>query len=192
MVPGETSLRVNYHDHEYWQNKSLSPASVLRVMARLHHLLLLLLCFSAQRVLAEGAICALVAEGTAAPHACPAGEVITGITSAVFGTFSPGSSCAAGLTPAPACPTTVISQVGRLCTGAAACNVSCDCATLPSPCGCVSAAPSLAGVAQRLALALGNALHCWTVLLQYCRHARHLRPLRKRVRGIAYRISLAT
>ena len=121
-------------------------------MARLHLLLLLLLCFSAQRVLAEGAICALVAEGTAAPLACPAGEVITGITSAVFGTFSPGSSCAAGLTPAPACPTTVISQVGRLCTGAAACNVSCDCATLPSPCGCVSAAPSLAGVAQRLAL----------------------------------------
>ena len=111
----------------------------------------LLLLLTAAATAAAADVCALVPEPTAATLACPAGQVISGVSFATFGTFTPGSSCAAGLTPEPACPTTVVPQVARLCVGAAACNVSCDCDSLPSPCGCSSSAPSLAGAPLRLA-----------------------------------------
>ena len=97
-------------------------------------------------------VCALVPEGTAAALSCPAGHVISGFSFATFGTFAAGSDCTAGLTPAPACPVTVLAQASRLCTGARSCNVSCDCDSLPSPCGCSSSTPSLDGAVLRLAL----------------------------------------
>ena len=97
-------------------------------------------------------VCALVSEGSpGATLACPPGETLAYFQLALFGTFAPGSSCAAGLTPAPACPTTVLAQVSRLCLGSANCTVSCDCDSLPSPCGCSSSTPSFAGELQRLA-----------------------------------------
>ena len=96
-------------------------------------------------------VCALVPEPTAAVLTCPAGQVINGISFATFGTFTPTSSCSAGLTPLPACPVSVLAQAGRLCTGSQHCNISCDCDSLPSPCGCSSSAPSLAGALLRLA-----------------------------------------
>jgi hypothetical protein len=45
---------------------------------------------------------ALAPEGSPASLACPPGQVITGFSFATFGTFAAGSSCAAGLVPAPA------------------------------------------------------------------------------------------
>ena len=96
-------------------------------------------------------VCAFVPEPQSAQLACPRGLVISDFSFATFGTFSAGSSCAAGLTPQPACPVTVLAQARRLCVGAASCNISCDCDALPSPCGCTSSTPSLAGAALRLA-----------------------------------------
>ena len=96
-------------------------------------------------------VCALVAENKDARLVCPLGQIITGFSTAVFGTFSPSSSCTSGLSPLPACPTPVLAQVGRLCIGSAACNVTCACDTLPNPCGCTSSAPSFAGEELRLA-----------------------------------------
>lgn len=96
-------------------------------------------------------VCSLVDEGALATLTCPAGQILTNFSFASFGTFAAGSSCDAGLTPAPACPTTVSVQVSRLCVGSAACAVSCDCASLPSPCGCESATPSFDLSVKRLA-----------------------------------------
>ena len=96
-------------------------------------------------------VCAFVAEPTPAVITCPAGLVIADMSFATFGTFAAGSSCTAGLVPLAACPVTVLAQARRLCVGAAACNISCDCDSLPSPCGCTSSTPSLAGSALRLA-----------------------------------------
>ena len=125
----------------------------MRVAGSAALLLLLLLLLLAGAAPARADVCALVAEGAPAALACPPGQVITAVTSATFGTFEPGSSCATALTPAPACPVTVLAQAARLCTGAAACNISCDCASLPSACGCASAAPAaLTGQLLRLAL----------------------------------------
>jgi hypothetical protein len=79
-------------------------------------------------------ICALVSEPAAATLACPPGTVIQNFSLAVFGTFSPTSSCAGGLSPLPACPVPVLAQAARLCTGSATCSLSCDCDALPAPC----------------------------------------------------------
>ena len=98
-----------------------------------------------------GDVCAFVDEPNPATLACPPGQVITGFNFATFGTFSANSSCGAGLSPLPACPVSVLAHVGRLCTGVASCSVSCDCDSLPSPCGCSSTAPSFSGDLLRLA-----------------------------------------
>jgi len=102
-------------------------------------------------VAAQNSTCALVPEGSPAVLDCPAGQLITGFSFATFGTFASGSSCSAGLTPAPACPTSVLAHAARLCVGSPSCSLSCDCGSLPSPCGCTSSTPSLAGTALRLA-----------------------------------------
>ena len=96
-------------------------------------------------------ICSLVSESVSATLSCPTGQVIGDIRFAVFGTYEAGSSCSSGLTPTPACPVSVVAQARRLCAGAGACNISCDCGSLPSPCGCSSTTPSLTGEVMRLA-----------------------------------------
>lgn len=95
--------------------------------------------------------CAFVPEGSPASLTCPPGQVISAISFATFGTYTNTSSCSGSLTPAPACPTTVTSIVARLCVGLTQCAVSCDCASLPSPCGCDSSSVSLNGTLLRLA-----------------------------------------
>lgn len=94
----------------------------------------------------EEVICAFVPEPTIATLTCPVGEIISGFSFATFGTFSASSSCASGLSPEPACPVSVLAQANRLCIGSQSCNISCDCDSLPNPCGCSSSTPSLDGV----------------------------------------------
>lgn len=96
-------------------------------------------------------VCSLVDENTFAALSCPPGMVIAGFQFATFGTFQANSSCGTELIPLPTCPVTVTAQANRLCVGSNTCNLSCDCVSLPNPCGCNSNAPSLANVVLRLA-----------------------------------------
>ena len=128
------------------------PTARARARARL-----LLLAAAAAAAAAGGSgvsaadVCALVFEPNVAMLTCPADEVLTAFSFATFGTFVPGSSCGTGLTPLPECPVTVLAQAARLCVGARNCSIACDCDSLPSPCGCTSSTPSLAGATLRLA-----------------------------------------
>lgn len=129
------------------------PITAPAPLHRLSICLTVALLLSAPAVAAgqQPQVCALVPEATAAAVSCPSGQVIIDISFATFGTFQNGSSCSAGLSPAPACPVTVLAQARRLCIGSSACNISCDCDSLPNPCGCGSSAPSIAGTVIRLA-----------------------------------------
>jgi alpha-L-rhamnosidase len=100
---------------------------------------------SLQVTTADDDICAFVPEPTQASLSCPVGEIISGFSFATFGTYSSTSSCAAGLVPEATCPVSVLAQATRLCSGSNSCNISCDCDTLPNPCGCSSSTPSLDG-----------------------------------------------
>jgi alpha-L-rhamnosidase len=119
---------------------------------RSHSFLAAFLSFlSAARFGVAVEVCALVPEGTPASLACPPGQLISSFSFATFGTFAPASSCADGpLFPYPECPTSVLAQAARLCVGSPNCALSCDCDSLPAPCGCVSSAPSLDGAPLRL------------------------------------------
>eukprot|EP01079_Euglenida_sp_SAG-EU17-18_P005441 gene5441-971_t len=104
------------------------------------------------RILADQT-CATAAEGQAAVISCPQGQVITGFTTAIFGTFQPSSGCAVGLQPSPLCPTTVKAQADLLCAGRQSCSLACSCdANQTPPCSCELHGAAAASVAGPLAV----------------------------------------
>ena len=71
-------------------------------------------------------LCALVNESDATALSCPAGEVVSSVDVAVFGTFESQAACPHPV-PKPECPVPVTAQVRLLCLGQGNCTVECHC-----------------------------------------------------------------
>lgn len=82
----------------------------------------LALCVAAN----AASICSLVNESDTTTLSCPAGEVVSSIDMAVFGTYEDHAACPHPV-PKSECPVPVTAQVKLLCLGRSNCTVECQC-----------------------------------------------------------------